>query len=462
MAISDGTIVAVPELQDYYPGTIIGTWGAAELVSEKFSQAETNADNALINANAALEVLRDLFVDAEMPTDVDDIDYPTHDVSLDTSDIPAKPVEPTDDDLTPGDVTAPTLDDVPAVSIPSVNITATAPSDPTIDFSFSEDSYSTGLLTLIRAALEDYVENGGTGLGTDVEAAIWERARARKDLENERVYDEANEYFSARGHDIPPGALSGRLVEALKEQARATAQINYEIAIEQARLAQNNTQHALTASIQLEGVGMNHASSVAGRALEKAKAACDVIVKTYNALVSGFVAKLEKSKIEASVADSRANAQVAQGNQVIAKYTADVEGYKVQVAVELGIVESVAKVYGFKVAGYEAEARIAVETLKAQIEAYKGQLMQSDNETQLTLKEAELTLHSYLGALALQTEAAKGTANVSAQLAASALNSVNASASLGATAGVSRSDGISHSTSITNTALLGESHSYGE
>ena len=141
-------------------------------------------------------------------------------------------------------------------------------------------------------------------------------------------------------------------------------------------------------------------------------------------------------------------------------YTAEVEGYKVQIAAELGIVESVAKVYGFKMAGYEAEASIAVETLKAQIEAYKGQLTQSNNETQLTLKEAELTLQSYLGALALQVEAAKGTANVSAQLAASALNSVNASASLGASISVGQTENTSHATHISNAAALGESHSY--
>ena len=357
------TYVTVPKLSGISPG-MPGAAFAAPLVSERFTQAKENADAALVNAESALLVLQDIFTTASMPTDVDDIDYPTHEISLDIGSIPAKPGEPSATDLTPGEVTAPSIGIVPSVSIPSINITAVAPSDPITDFSFSEGSYSTGLLTLVRAALEDYVENGGTGLGTDVEDAIWARARARKNLENERVYDEANEYFSARGHDIPPGALSGRLTEALKEQARATAQINYEIMIEQARLAQSNTQHALTTSVQLEGVGMNFASSVAGRALEKAKAACDVIVNTYNALVAGFVAKLEKSKIEASVADSKANAQVAEGNQVIATYAAEMEGYKAQVAAELEIVESVAKVYGFKVAGYEAEAKIAVETLE--------------------------------------------------------------------------------------------------
>lgn len=455
-----GTIVTVPSLSSKYPSTPSVEAPAVTEVKDKFAEASSTAFQALHDARNALAVLKHLFTSASMPTDLEDIEYPTHEISLATSDVPTKPAEPTGAELTPGAVTMPTLGTVPGITVPSITVDAVAPADPAVDFSFREDTYSTSLLTLVRAALEDYIENGGTGLGADVEAAIWARARARKDLENERVYTEALEYFSARGWDIPPGALGGRLVEVLKEQTRANAQINYEILIEQARLAQSNTQHALDASVQLEGIEMGFASSVAGRALEKAKAACDVIINTFSAKVAGFAAKLEKNKAEAAVADSRANAQIAIGGQVLAKYAAEMEGYKAQIATELGIVESVAKVYGFKVAGYEAEAGIAVETLRAQIEAYKGELIQSNNETQLTLKEAELTLQSYLGALALQTEAAKGTANISAQLAASALNSVNASASISSGHAVSYSEQVSHGTRISNAAALGESHVY--
>lgn len=679
---SEGTIVSVPELDAIYPAGVGDSYGAVDLVTNKFAQAQTNADAALLNANAALAVLRTLFATASMPTDVDDIDYPTHDISLDIADIPEKPDEPAD--LTPGVVDVPTLADIPSVDkpslgdisapdgptladipstlrptlgvlpstdrptldsipsadrpisevlpsidepilevlpsadrptlgdvsgieVPSIVVPDSDFSDLTTSFGFSEPAYSSPLIGAVKTALQSYISDGGTGLGADVEAAIWARARARKDLENERVYNEALGYFSARGFDIPPGALGGRLTEALKEQTRADTQINYEIMIEQARLAQTNSHHALTVSVNLEGIEKDFADKVAGRAFEKAKAACDIIISTYSAKVAAYVANMEGYKIKVAVADSRANAQIAFGNQVLARYTAEMEGYKAQItedgyvlakyateaeiyeaqiafgnqilakyvaeiegykaqiaegdqiltkyatetevykaqimegnqvltkytaetegyrvqitegdqvltkyateaeiyktqftkgnqilakyaaevegykaqvasgnqvlakyatemegykaqiAAELGIIESVAKVYGFKVAGYEAEAKVAVETLKVQIEAYKGQLIQSDNETQLTLKEAELTLQSYLGALALQSDAAKGIANVTAQVAASALNAVNASASVGASVGANYTQGLSHATHISNAASLGESHSY--
>ena len=76
------------------------------------------------------------------------------------------------------------------------------------------------------------------------------------------------------------------------------------------------------------------------------------------------------------------------------------------------------------------------------------------------MKEAELTLQGYLGALSLTVEGQKALANVSAQLAASALSSVNASASLGDS--LSRGVGMqySHSEHLSNSSNLSESHQY--
>jgi len=173
-----------------------------------------------------------------------------------------------------------------------------------------------------------YVEDGGTGLGATVEAAIWARARARQDLQNERIYDESLNFFAARGFTIPPGALGGRLVEALAEQTRADAQLNYEILIEQARLAQDMTKHTLTVSVQLEGVEKDFANNIAQRALDKARAACDVIINTYNAKVTAYAARLESCKSKAQIAEIRANVQIAKGNQAVAIYAAEMEKYK--------------------------------------------------------------------------------------------------------------------------------------
>lgn len=451
------TYVTVPALSPKNPQSL-STPDAARLAVEKFADAASYAADAFDSADKYLGVLSALFARARMP-DVD-VSYDFQDVTLDADISTDRPDAPSADDLTPATITAPSRDTLETVTIPSVTIPTDDTGSLVADFVYNEAPYASDLADAVKTALLDYVENGGTGLGADVEDAIWARAQARQDIVNERVYNEALAYFSARGFSIPPGALSGRLTEALAEQTRANAQLNYEIMIEQARLGQDMTKHTLSVSVQLEGVEKQFASAVATRALEKAKSAVDVIIKTYSAKVAAYAARSEAARVSVAVAEITANVQIARNSQIVEVYRADMEKYKVQVAAELGIIESVAKVYGYKIAGYEADAKVAVGILGAQVSKFEAQVTQASNQTTLSLKEAELVLNAYIGALALQERAAEGSASIAAQLAASALNSVNASTSLGYDVSLSRADGVHAQQAVSNRSTLGESHSY--
>lgn len=451
------TYVSVPTLEDIHPG-IPGDPAAIPLVSEKFEDAKAYAGSAFEEANQYLEVLSVLFATAEMPKI--DISYDFQEIALDAEIESKRPDPPSDEDMTPTIPTVPSMGVLESVIVPDVDVPVDDTGQLVTSFVYDEYPYSSQLADAVRAALLNYVTNGGTGLGADVEAAIWARAQARQDIQNERVYNEALAFFSSRGFDIPPGALVGRLSEALAEQTRANAQLNYEIMIEQARLAQDMTKHTLQVSVQFEGVEKQHASEIANRALEKAKSACDVIIRVYSAKVAAYAARVDAARTKAQVAEVTANVQMAKNTNTVDVYRAQVDAYRSQVAAELGIVESVAKVYGYKIAGYKADADVAISLLEAQIKVFEGKLQQATNQTTLSLKEAELTLNSYLGALALQEKAAEGGASVSAQLAASALNSVNASAALGYNVQRSRADGVSAQRSIAKSGRLDESHTY--
>jgi len=450
--------LSIPELSVRYPENIASD--TAPLVEEKLQQGKDYADDAIASAQAYLDALSLIFASASMPTV--DISYDFQDFTPEINIEDLRPEPPTDAQLTPGYVEPPTLREIADIEVPDIEVPSDDTGELTTSFVFNEPPYASDLIDAVKTSLLDYIQNGGTGLGADVEAAIWARARARQELQNERVYNEALNFFAARGFTIPPGALGGRLVEALAEQTRADAQLNYEILIEQARLGQEMTKHTLTVSVQLEGVEKDFANKVAQRALDNARAAVDVIINTYNAKVTGYAARVEACKIKAQVAEIRANVQINKGNQVIAIYAAEMEKYKAMLTQEMAIVESFAKVYYYKVAGYEADAKVAVGLLEGQVEAFKGRLTQANNQTQLSIKEAELILQSYIGALALQTEAMKGGANVSAQIAASALNAINVSASIGATAHWQQSESTGHTTSISRDARLSEQHMYND
>jgi len=447
--------VTIPSLSPKYPRQYVPTTEAISLTREKFDQAQEYAEGALDQANAYLKILGALFASADMPEK--DIDYSFQDMSLETEIASKRPDAP---DIEPGTFNVPSLGTIEGITLPSIEIPSSDFGELEANFVYDEAPYTSELIDNVKSALNNYIQNGGTGLGADVEAAIWARARARQELVNERSYNETLDYFAAKGFNIPPGALAGRLAEILREQTRADAQLNYEIMIEQARLALSTSHHALTVSVQLEGIEKEFANQIANRSFEKAKAACDIIITTYNAKVTTYVAKVEACKAKAAVAESVANVQVAAGNQVISIYQAEIERYKADLAQDLGMIESVAKIYGYKISGYEADAKVAIGLLDAQIKEYEGRLTQANNQATLTIKEAELTLNSYLGALALQQEAAKGGANITAQIAASALNSVNASANLAYHVGRNQGENVTHHTGISNAGNLGENHSY--
>ena len=438
----------------------VGETEADELVAERFELAETLAVQQVDAAQVYLDSLSSLFTSAAMPTS--DISYEHQDIVLDSDISSYRPEAPTDAELTPVDVATPVIGTINNITVPSISIPAYTLTAPENELDYEEPVYQSDLQDALKVALEAFIEDGGTGLSSTVEAALWARAQARLDIVNEKTYNEAEEYFSSRGYTIPPGALGGRLTEALAEQTRADAQLNYEILIEQARLARAQSDSSMTAAITLEGQDKEQFTATANRTLEASKATIQVIIDLFDIKMKGYTAEIEGSKIEAEIEKVKVDAAVAANSSVIDEYNANVEKYKVQVTKELGIVEQIAKVYGYKIAGYEADARVAAADLDAQIKVYQGSIDQANNETSITLKEAELAIQGYLGALQLTSESIKTGGNISAQIAASALSAVNASASLGSNHNQGWNVGHNYGYQLSNAATLSESHKYDE
>jgi hypothetical protein len=432
---------------------------ASPLVQEKFAQANDYADQAFAEAESYLSQLRTLFTSAEMPQY--DISYDFQEIALDTDIDAARPEPPDDPSYTDIDLPAtPTLEEVVMGALGEL---PDEPGDmPAVDFAYDESTYYSALTTYISSLLTDWVQNGGTGLDADVEEAIWDRERGRRELKNEAMYDEAETYFSSRGFTLPPGALSGRLLEIQKEISRDETEVNNNISVAQAELAQKNTQFAVTSGLNLDQVQREHFNQVSNRLLERAKVAVEIILRAYESKVTTYAARIEAYKKQVDAEVAKVSAAVSLNEGKVRNYVAQIDAYRARITAELAIIESTAKVYGFKVAGYEADAKVAEIKLNAQIEEYKGRIQQATNQTELTIKEAELILQGYLGALGIQSTAVSTGGNVASQLAASALSAVNATASVSFGVSNSRSDGVQHQTSISNNASLTEAHSYDE
>lgn len=431
---------------------------ASEVVSSQFTTAQEYASNSMTTAEYYLETLVNTFTSINTPAI--DIDYNFQEVEIESTLTTLRPTPPTDAEMTPETFEQPTRPTFDTVTIPSVTIPVYDIVDPATDFSYQDSGYSSTLNTVLKALMATYINDGGTGLGEDVEDALWARARARTELENERMYDEVDTYYAVRGHETPPGAHAGQILRVNAEVNRNNEQMNYEIMIEQARLAHEHTKFNITSALALEGQEKELYNNIQNRLLEAAKTLVDIVLTTYKTKVDGYISKLQAAQMELDVNKTQAEVIMESNKNLVAIYQSDLEAYKINVSTELGIIESIAKVYSYRVAGYESDAKAEATKLDAQIELYKAKISQANNQTMLSLKEAELTLQAYLGQMGLSVEGAKALANVSAQLAASALSSVNASASIGDSISRGLSKSHNHTESLGNSASLSETHQY--
>lgn len=334
----------------------------SEIVTNKFNESREYAESAWNLAASYLNELSSTLRDLSVTIPTISVDLDQVDIGSIISDLNAQKPTPADLSYSIDEFIAPvvpTLEEIPVIL--------------------------TDLLTTIEGKLTTRLVDGSTGLGADVEAAIWARARSRQELENIRKYREVEQYYASRGFSIPPGALSGQLNELLVEFARNDSYLNNDIMVEQARLAQTN-----------ENVTLELAT----------KYALDRILNNANVIIAS-----NKNKVD--------------------NFLAQAEMYKTQITTELTRLEAVSKVYITQLEAYKTEAQVAAIEIESKIKPLELAIKQAGIAADVELKEAELNAENLQRIYSMQVEVVKAGAQVTAQLAASAMSSVNASATLG-------------------------------
>lgn len=313
---------------------------------------------------------------------------------------------------------------VPTITIPTYTIIAPDISD----LGYSEATYQSDIQDLLKTALVGFIEDGGTGINPDVEVSLWERSRERQAAVKNRLQNEANNYTLSRGYCLPVCISTGLLSEAIAEQDRSDQQLESEILIEKAKLARSQVDYALQAGLTLEEQEKKHFNDVANRTLDCAKASVQVIIDLYFAKIDAYIAQVESSKATVDIAKVQADIVISKNKNVIDTYKARIEAYRVKLLAEIGIVETIVKIYGFEVMGFEAEEKAAILSLKAQVKEQQGEVVNAKNSAALSLKDAEMTIQESLGKLQLSTAKGLASGRLNAQWLAGMLgiNSVSA------------------------------------
>ena len=243
-------------------------------------------------------------------------------------------------------------------------------------FSWEASPYNSPIWINLLDKVSDGLRDGGTGLSADVEQEIMERARYRQRLANEKAYRDTENLFLSKGHRVPPGALASQLQQTANAILAADAEINGQVMIKQAELAQTNTHFILDKSVELEKILRDFHDSQESRTIEGAKALADSSVAIYNAIVAKINLGLEAYKASASAYEQRVRAAVSK-----------VEMFKAQVesaAVSASVQETLINLYGKQVAAVETYikiyqsqmegVRLQVDVQRQVLDVYKDQV----------------------------------------------------------------------------------------
>jgi len=323
----------------------------------------------------------------------------------------------------------------------------------------SADVYAT-LLARILADLPA----GSTGVGAIIEQEIYDRAMARQAIADDKAYQDAEDYFSARGYTMPPGALSSRLAQASAETARNSAEINGKILIEQADLAQRNTQFVIQQAMELEKLLRMTRDGESQRALDYAKAVVDAILRTYAEQVTAYVAtaQAKKAYIEAQVENLRGVVEHNKG--LVDSYRAKAEVFDISVKAKSGVNDAIIGGFQAEISGYEAETKALSANQMAEVEDNKANIAKAEIEMKLIIAEIEATIQAYAAESNLKEKVSNDMAQLAAQSVAAGLSGVSANLSMSYSGSESRNESWAKSESIAEShefkSGINESHEF--
>lgn len=260
---------------------------------------------------------------------------------------------------------------------------------PGVTFGFNESPYQSDLLDKVKLTLLNRL-NGGTGLSSIVEEALWNRGRDRESraaLLAERTLLEERATF---GWDRPQGSLLSSLDTIIQETQSKIIELNREILIKQADLEQTNLQNSIQQTISLEGVLISQHNDIVKRALEVAKYTQDIAVEIFKLSVNKYNSEVEAYKAFATSYSARVQAELSKveifkaqidaerlkgdiNEQNIKIYVASLEGIKSNVEIYkslIGAISEKLKAEALKVEVYRSEVEAYSEGVKAKATEY--------------------------------------------------------------------------------------------
>lgn len=304
--------------------------------------------------------------------------------------VPDAPVLVLPDAPTPYSITLPDPPDdmlIPTWSETAPEIDFVAPTGSLV---WSEEEYSSALLTKVTNGLSTWLD-GGTGLPDEIWDQIWARVTRGNAQMARRAEQEASEEWASRGFFMPVGGLNAAVARVRQEAMNLDSEKLREIAIEAAKMEVENLRFAMDKGVALETVLISAHQQMAARALEAEKLMFDVAINLFNSKVALYNSQIQGYATKAQVYKTQIEASML----VLERYKAELEGQKLigdlnqqEVQLYLGKLDAVTKaieVYKAQLDGVRTQVEVdrnRIEAFRALVQAYGEQVQAKNMEYQ--------------------------------------------------------------------------------
>ena len=294
----------------------------------------------------------------------------------------------------------PVFENLNIPAAPSVNIptfTSALPIEditaPTEVFSYVEQEYKSAMLDALKAKLLYDLANGGYGIETADESALWERAREREMRGAAAAIQDAARQMATRGFAIPPGAMFAQMEAVRQNTMEKTSSLSREIALKRADMYVENRKFTIQQVQATEQMLITYFGYMMERALNTSKAMVELGIKVYDAKLARLKYFVERENARTQVYEVVLKAALAN----LEAYKSQLEGTRVAADVQ----RIHAEVYKTQLDGVNAlvnvyRTEVEASRVKADIEQIKLQAFKAAIETytaQVGAKQAEFSMY---------------------------------------------------------------------
>ncbi len=449
--MSNGSIVNIPSWPSVTPGA------PTSLIIEKFETTMNYAANQITLADGYKDQLIASISTLGMPDGwldaLNNIEVPTvSPVSPGTRVRPATLVLP--DDWPEDFPNLPTLRSVPTSDL-SYD-TPIKPDDVNPTLNYVPGVYNSSFYTTLYNRMYEILQNGSSGLNSDVEAAILTRRREQQRLSNAKKYDDDIRAAGATGFNFPAGMIASIVTDSSTEILRQDTDFNNAILIQAYESEQKAYFFALEKSLNLEQILRDFYSKTEDRSFAQQQAISQFVISVYAEKVKAYIAEWEGVKTELESKKAVVELVLSENTMLVEAFKAEAAAYTAKVEATTKKIEGIVKGYEGEVSAYDADTR-ALESYYRSLDSQQQLLLNNaDIKLRKAIAELEFLLKNKIAVDSLTEKIAETAGHLSQQAVASAFNAVNASTSLSYGGSDSRQEAIHHSES------LNETHSYEE